>query len=148
MTRHESEPDPRWWGLRLVVTFTIISFPVKFTAKSCITASRGTISNEGFLFSTIFTINRRIILNFTVFLTERFGIQMARTVVIRAPYFVSIEICWLRLLLIAGLVRVAIKMTVRTSFPFPVLHITWRVRFFIQPNAIFLFMPRPFTADK
>ena len=55
MTRRESKPDPRSWGIKLDFTFVRIIFLLIFTAKLCITVSGGTISNEDSLFPTIFT---------------------------------------------------------------------------------------------
>ena len=79
--------------MRLVVTFIIIIFLLTFTAKLCITASRGTISNKCFLFLTICTINGRAVLKFTASLMKTFGIPMASTVVVtRALSFFSIKI--------------------------------------------------------
>lgn len=52
---------------------------------------------------------------------KTFVIQVANTMMIRAPYFLSIEICWLRLLLIllVVLVRMTITTMVKHAFIFP-----------------------------
>ena len=69
---------------------------------------------------------------------------MASAVVICATFFLIFEIFLLQLLLITFLVWMTVSMMVWSPFRFPVLHITWLVRSFIQPIVIFLFIPRPF----
>ena len=79
-----------------------------------------------FLFHTIFTINRRNVLKFISSLMKTYVVRMTSSaIVLGAPYFLIIEICLLRLLLIAVLVRMTVSfMMVRVLFPLPFLHIT------------------------